>query len=213
MSTQELRKIAGQLIMIRFPGTVLDQATADFIRANGIRGVCLFRGNMTDSVQLAKLTADLRDVMGPNSLIAIDQEGGAVVRSTWVPAPPAAMGLGAADDTDLAYRTGAAVARAAKSLGFNWNFAPVLDLNNNPNNPVIAERSFGADPKRAVELAMAWMAGSHAEGVACCVKHFPGHGDTHVDSHRDLPTVDKALPELDALELRHSALRPRWRRP
>jgi len=187
--------------MIRFPGTVLDQATADFIRANGIRGVCLFRGNMTDSVQLAKLTADLRDVMGPNSLIAIDQEGGAVVRSTWVPAPPAAMGLGAADDTDLAYRTGAAVARAAKSLGFNWNFAPVLDLNNNPNNPVIAERSFGAEPKRAVELAMAWMAGSHAEGVACCVKHFPGHGDTHVDSHRDLPTVDKALPELDALEL------------
>ena len=180
---------------------MLDQATADFIRANGIRGVCLFRGNMTDSVQLAKLTADLRDVMGPNSLIAIDQEGGAVVRSTWVPAPPAAMGLGAADDTDLAYRTGAAVARAAKSLGFNWNFAPVLDLNNNPNNPVIAERSFGAEPKRAVELAMAWMAGSHAEGVACCVKHFPGHGDTHVDSHRDLPTVDKALPELDALEL------------
>jgi beta-N-acetylhexosaminidase len=201
MSTQELRKIAGQLIMIRFPGTVLDQVTADFIRANGIRGVCLFRGNMTDSVQLAKLTADLRDAMGPNALIAIDQEGGAVVRSTWVPAPPAAMGLGAADDTDLAYRTGAAVARAAKSLGFNWNFAPVLDLNNNPNNPVIAERSFGAEPKRAVELAMAWMAGSHAEGVACCVKHFPGHGDTHVDSHRDLPTVDKALPELDALEL------------
>jgi len=201
MSTQELRKIAGQLIMIRFPGTVLDDATADFIRANGIRGVCLFRGNMTDSAQLAKLTADLRDAMGPNALIAIDQEGGAVVRSTWVPAPPAAMGLGAADDTDLAYRTGAAVARAAKSLGFNWNFAPVLDLNNNPNNPVIAERSFGAEPKRAVELAMAWMAGSHAEGVACCVKHFPGHGDTHVDSHRDLPTVDKALPELDALEL------------
>ncbi|WP_426170310.1 glycoside hydrolase family 3 N-terminal domain-containing protein [Pseudoduganella sp. R-34] len=201
MSTQELRKIAGQLIMIRFPGTVLDQATADFIRANGIRGVCLFRGNMTDSVQLARLTADLRDAMGPNALIAIDQEGGAVVRSTWVPAPPAAMGLGAADDADLAYRTGAAVARAAKSLGFNWNFAPVLDLNNNPDNPVIAERSFGAEPKRAVELAMAWMAGSHAEGVACCVKHFPGHGDTHVDSHRDLPTVDKALPELDLLEL------------
>jgi beta-N-acetylhexosaminidase len=111
------------------------------------------------------------------------------------------MGLGAADDIDLARRTGAAVARAAKALGFNWNFAPVLDLNNNPNNPVIAERSFGAEPKRAAELAMAWMAGSHAEGVACCVKHFPGHGDTHVDSHRDLPTVDKTVAELEALEL------------
>jgi beta-N-acetylhexosaminidase len=197
----ELRKIAGQLIMIRFPGTVLDAATADFLKANSIRAVCLFRGNMTDSEQLGKLTADLRAVMGPESLIAIDQEGGAVVRSTWVPAPPAAMGLGAADDTDLAYRTGAAVARAVKSLGFNWNFAPVLDLNNNPHNPVIAERSFGAEPKRAAELAMAWMAGSHAEGVACCVKHFPGHGDTNVDSHRDLPTVDKPVEELDRLEL------------
>jgi beta-N-acetylhexosaminidase len=201
MTPNELRKIAGQLIMIRFSGTELDAATAEFIRANGIRGVCLFRGNMTDSAQLSRLTADLRDVMGPASLIAIDQEGGAVVRSTWVPAPPAAMGLGAADDIDLARRTGAAVARAAKALGFNWNFAPVLDLNNNPNNPVIAERSFGAEPKRAAELAMAWMAGSHAEGVACCVKHFPGHGDTHVDSHRDLPTVDKTVAELEALEL------------
>ncbi|USX13136.1 beta-N-acetylhexosaminidase [Oxalobacteraceae bacterium OTU3CAMAD1] len=197
----DLRKIAGQLIMIRFPGTVLDAATADFLKANSIRAVCLFRGNMTDSEQLGKLTADLRAVMGPESLIAIDQEGGAVVRSTWVPAPPAAMGLGAADDTDLAYRTGAAVARAVKALGFNWNFAPVLDLNNNPHNPVIAERSFGAEPQRAAELAMAWMAGSHAEGVACCVKHFPGHGDTNVDSHRDLPTVNKPVEELDRLEL------------
>jgi beta-N-acetylhexosaminidase len=195
------RKIAGQLIMIRFPGTVLDADTADFLKANGIRAVCLFRGNMTDSEQLAKLTADLRAVMGQDALIGIDQEGGAVVRSTWVPAPPAAMGLGAANDTDLAYRTGAAVARAVKALGFNWNFAPVLDLNNNPHNPVIAERSFGAEPQRAAELAMAWMAGSHAEGVACCVKHFPGHGDTNVDSHRDLPTVNKPVEELNRLEL------------
>jgi beta-N-acetylhexosaminidase len=197
----DLKKIAGQLIMIRFPGTVLDAATADFIKANGIRAVCLFRGNMTDSEQLGKLTADLRAVMGPESLIGIDQEGGAVVRSTWVPAPPAAMGLGAANDTDLSYRTGAAVARAVKALGFNWNFAPVLDLNNNPDNPVIAERSFGAEPARAAELAMSWMAGSHAEGVACCVKHFPGHGDTNVDSHRDLPTVNKPAEELNRLEL------------
>jgi beta-N-acetylhexosaminidase len=85
-------------------------------------------------------------------------------------------------------------------MGFNWNFAPVLDLNNNPLNPVIAERSFGADPRRAAEIALAWMDGSAREGVACCVKHFPGHGDTHVDSHRDLPTVDKPLAELERFE-------------
>jgi beta-N-acetylhexosaminidase len=196
----DYRKIAGQLIMIRFPGTELDAATADFLRANSVRGVCLFRQNMVNAEQLTRLTSGLRAVMGPDALIAIDQEGGAVVRATWVPAPPAAMALGAADDVELARSVGAAVARAVKALGFNWNFAPVLDLNNNPNNPVIAERSFGADPQRATELAMAWMAGSEAEGVACCVKHFPGHGDTHVDSHRDLPTVDKPLAELEKFE-------------
>lgn len=198
----QLNKIAGQLIMIRFPGTVLDAATADFLRNNSVRGVCLFRGNMVNAEQLSRLTADLREAMGPDALIAIDQEGGAVVRSTWVPAPPAAMGLGAADDTELARSVGAAVARAVKAMGFNWNFAPVLDLNNNPHNPVIAERSFGADPQRATELAMAWMEGSASEGVACCVKHFPGHGDTHVDSHRDLPTVDKPLAELEDFEFK-----------
>ncbi|WP_228124704.1 beta-N-acetylhexosaminidase [Glaciimonas soli] len=195
------RQLAGQLIMIRIPNTVLDAETADFLRDNQIRAICLFRQNMVDAAQLSKLTADLREVMGENALIAIDQEGGAVVRSTWVPAPPAAMSLGAADDTTLAYAVGAAVARGVKALGFNWNFAPVLDLNNNPANPVICERSFGSDPKRATELALAWMEGSLSEGVACCVKHFPGHGDTHVDSHRDLPTVDKPRAELDALEL------------
>ena len=195
-------QLAGQLIMIRFPGTELDAATADFLRANSVRGVCLFRQNMVNAEQLTSLTSALRAAMGPNALIAIDQEGGAVVRSTWVPAPPAAMGLGAADDVELAGSIGAAVARAVKALGFNWNFAPVLDLNNNPDNPVIAERSFGADPQRATELAMAWMAGSESEGVACCVKHFPGHGDTHVDSHRDLPTVDKPLSELEDFEFK-----------
>jgi beta-N-acetylhexosaminidase len=196
----DYRKLAGQLIMIRLFGTELDAATAAFIRENGIRGACLFRQNMTDAAQLTRFNADLLDAMGGNALIALDQEGGAVVRSLWVPPPPSAMALGAAGDTQLAKEVGAAVARAVKSMGFNWNFAPVLDLNNNPRNPVIAERSFGADPARAAALAMAWMDGSEAEGVACCVKHFPGHGDTHVDSHRDLPTVDKTLPELERFE-------------
>jgi beta-N-acetylhexosaminidase len=196
----DYRKLAGQLIMIRLSGTALDADTAAFIRANAIRGACLFRQNMTDAAQLTRLNAGLREAMGPQALVALDQEGGAVVRSLWVPPPPSAMALGAAGDTQLAKEVGAAVARAVKAMGFNWNFAPVLDLNNNPLNPVIAERSFGADPERAAELAMAWMDGSESEGVACCVKHFPGHGDTHVDSHRDLPTVDKDLAELERFE-------------
>ncbi|WP_394779637.1 beta-N-acetylhexosaminidase [Undibacterium sp.] len=197
----DARKIAGQSIMIRMPGTSLDADTAAFLRDNHIRAVCLFRQNMVDAQQLSKFTADLRAVMGPDALIGIDQEGGAVVRATWVPQPPAAMSLGASDDPALCREVGAAVARAVKSLGFNWNFAPVLDLNNNVDNPVISERSFGADPDKATALALAWMEGSLSEGVACCVKHFPGHGDTNVDSHRDLPTVAKSRAELDALEL------------
>jgi beta-N-acetylhexosaminidase len=200
MHTNDLRQLAGRLIMIRLFGTELDADTADFIRANRIRGACLFRQNMLDAAQLARFTGDLRDAMGEDALIALDQEGGAVVRALWVPPPPSAMALGAADDASLARDVGAAVARAIRALGFNWNFAPVLDLNNNPRNPVIAERSFGADPDMATRLALAWMAGSDSEGVACCVKHFPGHGDTHVDSHRDLPTVDKPLPELERFE-------------
>ena len=192
--------LAGQLIMVRLFGTGLDADTFAFLRQYKVRGACLFRQNMVDAAQLSRFTAALRDAMGPNALIALDQEGGAVVRSTWVPAPPSAMALGAANDPLLAREVGAAVARAVRALGFNWNFAPVLDLNNNPHNPVIAERSFGADPDTATGIAMAWMEGSESEGVACCVKHFPGHGDTHVDSHRDLPTVAKPLEELERFE-------------
>jgi beta-N-acetylhexosaminidase len=200
MHTNDLRQLAGRLIMIRLFGTELDADTAAFIRAHRIRGACLFRQNMTDAAQLTRFTGAMRDAMGADALIALDQEGGAVVRALWVPPPPSAMALGAAGDADLARDVGAAVARAIRAMGFNWNFAPVLDLNNNPQNPVIAERSFGADPQQATALALAWMEGSESEGVACCVKHFPGHGDTHVDSHRDLPTVDKPLSELARFE-------------
>ncbi|UVW29822.1 beta-N-acetylhexosaminidase [Massilia sp. H6] len=200
LTMHDYLELAGQLMMVRLSGTELDAEADAFLRAHKVRGACLFRQNMLDPVQLARFTAGLRQAMGPNALIALDQEGGAVVRATWVPAPPSAMALGAANDPQLAREVGAAVARAVRALGFNWNFAPVLDLNNNPHNPVIAERSFGADPHVATGLALAWMAGSEAEGVACCVKHFPGHGDTHVDSHRDLPTVDKPLAELERFE-------------
>ena len=200
-SATSAQRVAGQLIMIRLHGTALDQATADYLRTHHIRAVCLFRANMVDAAQLTKFTADLRAVMGPDALIGLDHEGGAVVRATWLPTPPAAMALGAADDAALCFAVGAAAARAVRAMGFNWNFAPVLDLNNNPHNPVIAERAFGADPVRATALAMAWMDGSLSEGVACCIKHFPGHGDTQVDSHRDLPRVDKPRAALEALEL------------
>ena len=191
----------GQLVMVDMEGTSLDADTAQFLRHHHIRAVCLFRKNLGTRQQVQKLTADLREALGPLGLIGIDQEGGSVIRAIFLPQAPAAMALGAADDPVLAHSVGAAVARGLKGLGINWNFAPVLDVNNNPANPVIAERSFSADPLQVARLAEAWMQGSMEEGVACCVKHFPGHGDTHTDSHHALPSVDKSMADLEALEL------------
>ena len=192
----------GHLVMVDIPGTSLDAATAEFLRRHHVRAICLFRRNLGTEAEVRQLTSDLREIMGPNCLIGIDQEGGSVVRATFLPQAPAAMALGAVDDEALCEEVGAAVARGLRSLGINWNFAPVLDVNNNPGNPVIAERSFSEDPDTVARLAGAWMRGSLREGVACCVKHFPGHGDTNVDSHHALPTVDKSIAELEALELR-----------
>jgi len=195
----------GHLVMVDIEGKSLSAETAAFLREHHIRAVCLFRKNLGTEAEVRQLVSDLREVLGPQALIGIDQEGGSVARATFLPQAPAAMALGAIEDTAqaevAAESIGAAVARGLRGLGINWNFAPVLDVNNNPANPVIAERSFGADPHRVGRLAGAWMRGSLAEGVACCVKHFPGHGDTHVDSHHALPTVDKSLAELEALEL------------
>lgn len=192
----------GHLVMVDIPGKSLDAETAAFLREQHIRAVCLFRKNLGSEAEIRQLTSDLREVMGPLALIGIDQEGGSVIRATSLPQAPAAMALGAIGDETLAEEVGAAVARGLRHLGINWNFAPVLDINNNPANPVIGERSFGDDPALVTRLARAWMRGSLREGVACCVKHFPGHGDTHVDSHHALPSVDKSLAELEALELK-----------
>jgi len=191
----------GRLVMVDIPGPSLDADTAAFLREQKIRSVCLFRKNIGTESEVKALMRDLIEVLGPEALIGIDQEGGAVVRVTFLPQPPSAMALGASGDAGRAEAVGAAVARGLKSLGINWNFAPVLDVNNNPANPVIGERSFSNDPVEVSRLAAAWMRGSLSAGVACCVKHFPGHGDTHVDSHHALPTVDKTRAELDALEL------------
>jgi len=192
----------GRLVMVDIQGKTLDAATAAFLRDNRIRAVCLFRKNLGTEAEVRQLTKDLREAMGPDALIGLDQEGGSVVRATFLPQPPSAMALGAAGDEGLAEQVGAAVARGLRGIGINWNFAPVTDINNNPANPVIAERSFGETADTVTRLAGAWMKGSMDAGVACCIKHFPGHGDTHVDSHLDLPTVEKSRAELDALELK-----------
>jgi len=192
---------AGRFVITGLPGTELPADLAALWRRYRVGGVILFRHNVVGPRQLRRLVADLLEVLGPEALISVDQEGGAVLRLPFLPSPPPGMSLGAADDPELARAVGAATARGLAAYGFNLNFAPVLDLNTNPENPVIAERSFGADPERAGELALAWHEGHVREGVATTGKHFPGHGDTTVDSHLGLPVVHKSLDELRRLEL------------
>lgn len=201
----------GSLMMVDLPGPELDAETREHLERWRVGAVCLFRRNVVDPEQLGALVADLRGTIGPHALIAIDQEGGGVWRVPFWPAAPSAMCLGAgflgrSCDLSLVREVGEAVGRPLAAAGINWNFAPVLDLNTNPRNPVIGDRAFGADGEVAAELALAWLGGLHAAGVAGCVKHFPGHGDTHLDSHHDLPTVSRSRAELDSGELRPFSL-------
>lgn len=193
--------LPGQLLMIDIPGPVLDEETAQYLRQNGIAAVCLFGKNVQSAGQLRQLCADLREVMGEHALIALDHEGGAIVRPDFWPFAPSAMSLGAAGDPRLTEDVNAALARQVRSVGVNWNFAPVLDINVNPANPVIGDRAYGADAARVTRHGRAALAGHLREGVAPCVKHFPGHGDTHQDTHLALPRVGKSRPELEAGEL------------
>ena len=187
--------------MVDIPGPRLDDDTARYLRDNGIRAVCLFGKNVESAAQLLALCRELRGVMGAGSLIAIDHEGGAIVRPQFWPAPPSAMSLGHTDDPQLTETISAALGRQLRSVGINWDFAPVLDVNVNPDNPVIAERAYGSDPELVTRHGRAALRGLTQAGIAGCVKHFPGHGDTHLDSHRALPHVSKSRTELDSLEL------------
>ncbi len=187
--------------MVDIPGPTLDADTAAHLRRYGVKAVCLFGKNVQSADQLRTLCANLRDLMGEDTLIAIDHEGGAIVRPTFWPYAPGAMALGAADDLALTRDVHAALARQLRSVGINWNFTPVLDVNVDPSNPVISDRAFGADPGLVARHGRASLAGHAQEGVAACVKHFPGHGDTHLDSHYSLQRVSKSRAELDALEL------------
>ena len=134
-------------------------------------------------------------------MLAIDQEGGIVYRLGSGTALPGNMAIGATNDPKLAKEAGQIIGRELSALGLNVDFAPVLDTNNNPQNPVIGLRSFSSDPNRVAYLGIPMMKGIQDYNVAVAAKHFPGHGDTAVDSHTGLPLVDKSLAELEKLEL------------
>ena len=169
---------------------------------DGLASVGLFGRNIDSAEQLASLTAQLREVR-PDVVVAIDEEGGDVTRlevrsgSSF----PGNAALGAVDDPELTRAVAHELGRRLAAAGVNLNWAPSADVNSNPDNPVIGVRSFGGDPELVARHTVAYVEGMQAAGVAACVKHFPGHGDTAVDSHHAMPLVDIGLDTLGARDL------------
>ena len=200
----------GQLFMVGFDGTTVSSDLAAFIREYKPGGVILFSRNLESTDQVVELTNELQRC-SPDSplLISIDQEGGRVSRlpKDFTICPPCEV-LGRCNSSALAYGAAAVVARELRAVGINMNMSPVLDVNSNPANPVIGDRAFGATPEPVCALGLATVRGLQDNRVVACGKHFPGHGDTSVDSHKALPVVTADRERLERIELppfRHAA--------
>lgn len=201
MSTDRNRQI-GQLLMIGISGTTLTDAEAQFICDRQIGGVILFSRNVTDPAQCATLTRYLRSLTEVPMFIGIDQEGGRVARLRHpFTLFPTARRLGEYDQPEATYQCAAAMAAELRAVGIDLNFAPVLDIDTNPANPIIGDRAFGTAPPQVVRHALQVIAGLQDHGVIACGKHFPGHGDTATDSHHTLPVCDLAPARMDEVEL------------
>lgn len=179
--------------------TFFDQEVSSLIKKYNIGGICLFQGSPVEQANIInRLQAEAKTPI----LISIDGEWGLGMRMTDSVLPlPKQMMLGAMKDATIVYKYGQLVAEQCKRIGIQVNYAPVVDVNNNPNNPVINDRSFGEDKYKVADFGIAYMKGMQDEGVMACAKHFPGHGDVSVDSHYDLPVINKTLAQLDSLEL------------
>ncbi len=187
------------------PVYVLHEEQAAAITRYHFGGVILFSENMETAEQTVRLIDSLQNANADGGrtglMIAVDQEGGSISRLTMGCQMPGNMALGAAGSEDLAQRSYALMANELRALGFNTDFAPSLDINSNPSNPVIGIRSFGDDPEAAAALGCAGIKGLQSEEIIPAVKHFPGHGDTAIDSHTGLPLIDKSLEEIEHAEL------------
>jgi beta-N-acetylhexosaminidase len=176
-----------------------DKQVSDLIKQYNVGGVCVFQGS---PVKQANIINALQAKAKTPLLMCIDAEWGVGMRMIDSVLPlPKQMMLGAVTDAGIAYQYGKIVADQCKRVGLQVNYAPVVDVNNNPNNPVINDRSFGEDKYKVALFGIQYMKGMQDNGVMACAKHFPGHGDVAVDSHLDLPVINKSMAQLDSLEL------------
>lgn len=187
--------------------TEMNEQVAKVLQEHDFGGVILFADNVKTTEQSLNLVKSIQTEHSNGKtgavplLIGIDQEGGIVYRLGSGSALPGNMAVGATGNPEYAKRAGAIISRELSALGINTNFAPAVDVNNNPNNPVIGLRSFGDDPYKVADFAVAMIEGINTSNVITSAKHFPGHGDTATDSHSGLPVVDKSYEEIKQMEL------------
>lgn len=196
----------GHFFVIGFDGTHTTPALRSFIKEEGIGGVILFKRNIVSKSQLRRLVGRLQEEAEDLPLfISIDQEGGRVQRlpesfGKFPSMADVAREVIAKDDPVLAYSAAEKIADVLRSLGFNLDFAPVLDVATNPFNPIIGDRSFGKEAEFVAELGVQFIQGLIDNGVCACGKHFPGHGDTDADSHLELPILNHTKKRFEACE-------------
>ena len=206
MNSTRLTEYIGQMFVCGFPGTEMPEDFIALVKKYKVGNVILFKHNIISLAQLKTLCADIQALVtaetGHPAFITIDQEGGAVSRlAEDYYNVPGAMALAATGDEMNAYTAGKITGEILHAHGVNFDLAPVLDVNSNPHNPVIGVRSYGDDPALVGRYGLQMVRGLTAGGVLSAAKHFPGHGDTSVDSHLTLPTVRKPRAELEQMEM------------
>ncbi len=206
-SSASLQQQIGQMIISGFHGTTITPETEDLIRNRNIGGLILFGRNFESPNQLYHLIKDLQSLALSSNpewplFISVDQEGGRVARlkSPFTDYPPLCC-LGEAQSESLTIRFAKALAIELLEVGINMDYAPVLDVHTNPKNPVIGDRAFSSSPYETAKLGNAFIQGFRQAGIIPVGKHFPGHGDTHLDSHLDLPYVNRSKEVLENVEL------------
>lgn len=199
-----LSETCGQLLVVGIAGHELSENERKTFASGTRGGLTLFRRNVGSVEQVAALTRSIRDACPSDQppLVAIDQEGGRVVRiGPPALALPAMRRLGDLGDEAFTTKVAEAQAEELRALGITMSFAPVADVHTREENPIIGDRAFATTPEGVAKLAGAWADGLSAGGVLTCAKHFPGHGDTTVDSHLALPRVDRDEAGLRAIEI------------
>jgi len=199
---RQLHRQCARMFMVGFPGRSVDEGLRQLL-GEGIFGAVSFSRNIGEPRELAELCREIKRRAPGKIILAVDQEGGRVARLRGEPftALPPMRQLGLLGDAALAERCGRLLALELRAVGFDWDFAPVLDVDTNPKNPVIGDRALHRDASEVARLGIALARGLESGGVASCAKHFPGHGDTSQDSHLTLPRLPHDFERLRSVEL------------